>query len=116
MNDSAINKVAPKKTLTLIPQNSSFMFHKDFYRKPRIILLDAELSNESKQKLNNLLKEFSDIMSKNSMDISLTHLEEMVLPTKPGAAPVVSKPYDLHLKHNKFVKRGVNKSSGSRIY
>ena len=28
----------------------------------------------------------------------------MVLPTDPGAAPVASKPYDLSLKHHKFVK------------
>ena len=30
MKESAISKVVPKETLTLIPQNSSFMFHKDF--------------------------------------------------------------------------------------
>ena len=92
MNESATNKVVPKETLTLIPLNSSFMFHKDYYPKPRIMLLDAELTNESKPHLNDLLEEFSDIMSKtNSMDISLTHLEEMVLPTEPGAIPVASK-------------------------
>ena len=28
----------------------------------------------------------------------------MVLSTEPGAAPVASKPYDLPLKHHKFVK------------
>ena len=43
-------------------------------------------------------------MSKTSKDISLTHLEEMVLPTEWGAAPVASKPYDLPLKHHKFIK------------
>ena len=80
------------------------MFHKDFYPKPRIMLFGVELSNESRQQLNDLLEEFSDIMSKNSTDISLTHLEEMVLPTEPGTAPVASKPYYLLLKHNKFVK------------
>ena len=31
MNESAINKVAPRETVTPIPSNSSFMFHKDFY-------------------------------------------------------------------------------------
>ena len=56
MNESAINKVAPKGTLTPVPLNSSFMFHKDFYPKPRIMLLDTELSNESKQQLNDLLE------------------------------------------------------------
>ena len=96
--------MVPKEILTAIPQNSSFMFHKDFYPKPRITLLGAELSNESKQQLNDLLEEFSDIMSKSSKDISLTHLEEMVLPTEPGAAPAASKPYDLSLKHQKFIK------------
>ena len=70
MNESATNKVVPKETLTLIPPNSSFMFHKDFCPTPRITLLDAELSNESKQQLDDLLKEFSDIMSKNFMDIN----------------------------------------------
>ena len=39
------------------------MCHKNFYLKPRIILFDVELSNESKQQLNDLLEEFSDIMS-----------------------------------------------------
>ena len=42
--ESAISKVVPKETLTLIPQKLIDMFHKDFYPKPRITLLDAELS------------------------------------------------------------------------
>ena len=67
-----------------------------------------ELSNESRQQLNDLLEGFSDIMSKNSTDISLTQLEEMVLPTEPGATPVASKPYVLPLKHHKFVKELIN--------
>ena len=36
--------------------------------------------------------------------MSLTHLEEMVLPTEPGAATVASEPYDVPIKHHKFVK------------
>ena len=43
------------------------------------------------KQLNSLLEEFSDIMSKNSKDIGLTHLEEMVVPTEPGTAPVASQ-------------------------
>ena len=64
INESAINKTAPEETLPPIPPNSSFTFHKDFYPKPRVTLLDVEMSNESKQQLNDLLEEFSDIMSK----------------------------------------------------
>ena len=69
------------------------MFHKVFYPKPRIMLLDVELSNVSRQQLNDV-----------STDISLTHLKEMVLPTESGAAPVASKPYGLPFNHHKFVK------------
>ena len=90
--------------LVPIPENSAFMFHKDFYLRPRITLLDAELSLETQQQLETLLGEFSDIMSKSSSDIGLTHLKEMVLHTKPGSISVVSKPYLLPLKHRKFVK------------
>ena len=33
----------------------------------------------------------------------------MVLPTEPRATPVASKPYDLFLKHHKFVKKELTK-------
>ena len=79
------------------------MFYKDSYPKPRITLLDIELSPEAQQQLEALLQEFSDIMSTSSSDIGLTHLKEMVLHTEPGSIPVVSKPYLLPLKHHKFV-------------
>ena len=100
----ATNEALLKQTLTPIPPNSSSMFYKYFYPKPRITLLNSELSNESRQQLNDLLEEFSDIMSKNSIDISLTHLGEVVLPTEPGAATVASKPYHLPINHQMFVK------------
>ena len=82
---------------------SAFMFHRDFYPKCRITLLDAELSPKTQQQLEMLLEEFSDIMSKSSSDNGLTHLEEMVLHMKPGSTPVMSKPYLLPLKHHKFI-------------
>ena len=46
INESTTNKVVPKESLTLIPLNSLFMFHKYFYPKPRVMLFDVELSNE----------------------------------------------------------------------
>ena len=46
-------------------------------------------------------------MSKNSLDIDVTHLNEMVLHTKPGSIPVVGKPYSLPLKHHEFVKEEI---------
>ena len=71
------------KKLTPIPENSAFMLHKDFNPKPRMTLLDVELSPKTHQQLETLLQEFSDIMSKSSSAISLTHLDEMVLHSKP---------------------------------
>ena len=59
---------------------------------------------ETQQQLKALLQEFSDIMSKSSSDIGLTHLKEMVLHTEPGSIPVVSKPSLLPLNHHEFVK------------
>ena len=99
-------KICHKNTdkLVAIPENSAFKFHKDFYPKPRITLLDAELFPETQHQLETLLEEFSDIISKSSSDIDLSCLKEMVLHTKPGSIPVVSKPYSLPLKHHKFVK------------
>ena len=91
-----------------ISENSAFTFHKDFYLKPRITLLDAELSPKTQQQLETLLEEFSDIMSKSSSYIGLIHHKEMVLHTKPGSIPVVSKPYLLPLKHQKFIKELTN--------
>ena len=98
-----IEKLAP------IPENSAFIFYRDFYPKPRITLLDAELSPEMQQQLETLLKEFSVIMSKSSSDIHLTHLKEMVLHMKPWSIPVASKPYLLPLKHHKFIKEELTK-------
>ena len=34
IKESAIREMVPKETLTLIPQNSSFMSHKVFYPNP----------------------------------------------------------------------------------
>ena len=95
------DKLAP------IQENSAFMFHKDFYPKTRITLLDAELSPGTQQQLEILLEEFSDIMSKSRSGIDLTHLEEIVLHMKPGSIPVVCKPYSLPLKHYKFIKEEI---------
>ena len=98
MNESVTNEVVRKETLTPIPANSSFMCHKEgLYPKARITLLDAQLLNESKQQQSYLLEEFSDIMSKSSTDIILTHLEEMVLPSEPGATPLNYMIYPLNI-------------------
>ena len=54
------------KKLAPILENLAFMFHRNFYLKPRITLLDVELSPKTQKQLETLLQEFSDIMSKSS--------------------------------------------------
>ena len=106
-----------KNTDKLAPilENSAFLFCKDFYLKPRITLLDAELSPETQQQLETLLEELSDIMSKSSSDIGLTHIREMVLHTKSGSILVVSKTYSLLLKHHKFIKEELTNLLEARL-
>ena len=106
LDNNRKNKKCHEKTDKLVPilGDSAFMFHKDFYLKPRMTLLDTELSPKTQQQLETLLEEFSDIMSKSSSDIGLTYLKEMVLHMKPGSIPMASKPYSLLLKHHKFIK------------
>ena len=44
---------------------------------------------------------------KHSADIGQTDLITMTIPTPEGAFPVVSKPYNLPLKHRDFLKEGI---------
>ena len=115
LNNNRKNCHESTEELVPILENSAFMFHKDVYPKPRITLLGAELSLETKQQLETLLHEFSDIMSKSSSDIGLTHPKEMVLHTEPGSIPVASKPYSFPLKHYKFVKEELTNLLGAGL-
>ena len=76
-----------------IPKTSAFMFHHNFYPKPKMDLKYADISEETRQKLQTLQKNYDDIVSKHSSDIGLTHLEEMTTDTDPNLPPVMSKPY-----------------------
>ena len=86
-----------------MPEKSAFIFHHNFYPKPKIDLKDAEISAETRQKLLTLQQNYDDIVSKHSSDIGLTHLEEMAIETDPNLPLVTSKPYPLPLKHHKFI-------------
>ena len=54
-----------------------------------------------------LKQDNNNIVSQHSIDIRLTHLEEMIIKTDPELPPVASKPYPLPLKHHKFVKEEI---------
>ena len=93
LNYSRKNCHKNTEKLSPVLENSALMFHKDFYLKPRITLLDAELSPpRTQQQLKALLQKFSDIMFQRCSDIGLTCLKEIMLHTEPGSILVVSKP------------------------
>ena len=83
------------------------MFHHIFYPKPRIDLKDAEISEETRQKLQVLQQNYDDIMSKHSSDIRHAHLEEITIDTDQNLPPAVSKTYPLPLKHHKFAREEI---------
>ena len=68
----------------------------------RIKMLEADVPDEAKRKLNTLLEEkYWDIVSKSVTDISRTNLIELDIPTE---GPCVScRPYSILLKYRDFV-------------
>ena len=99
-NFREVSKISQDK-LPPIPEKSAFMFHHNFYPKPKIDLKDAKISDETQHKLQILKQDYDDIVSQHSSDIRLTHIEEMTIEMDPELPTVVSKPHPLPLKHHK---------------
>ena len=64
-----------------MPKVTAFMFHHNFYPKPKLDIKGTEISEETKQKLHTLQQNYGDILNKHSSDIGLTHLEETIIDT-----------------------------------
>ena len=92
-------------TVPIIPENSALMTNEKFFPKPQVPLENAETSTETKQKFEQLLKRYDDIISKHSSDIGRTPLETMTIDVKPGSKPMASKPYNTALKNQEFLKQ-----------
>ena len=90
-----------------MPEKSAFMFHNKLNPKPKTDLKDAEISEETRYKLQVLWQDYDDIGSEHSGDIRLTYLEEMTIYTDPNLPTVMSKSYPLPLKHHNFVKEEI---------
>ena len=86
-------------------QKIAFMLHHNFYPKPKIDIKDAEIPEETRQKLQTLQQNYDDIVSKHSSNFGLTYLEEMTIDTDPNLPLVMSKPYPLPLKHHNSYKK-----------
>ena len=91
----------------------TFVFHYNFYPKPKGDLEDAEITPEIKQKLT----------AKNVMILSVSivatydlHIwKKMEIDTDPNLPAVAGKPYSGPLKHHKFVKEEIEKNIIGRI-
>ena len=55
-------------------ERSAFMFHHNCYLKSKLDLKDAEISEETRQKLQVLQQDYDNIVSKHSSDNGLRRL------------------------------------------
>ena len=88
-----------------VAENSTFFHLSKFYPKPKVELKDAKIKDVMKDKLNEILEEYNDIMSHKSTDIGVTMLKEVPIETDPNLPPVVSKLCIIPLKHQEFVRQ-----------
>ena len=72
----------------------------------KVDLKDAPISEETKDKFNNLCNKFDCIISKGSDDIGKTLLVEMDIDTGKSP-PIASRPYTLPLKHYEWVRNEI---------
>ena len=96
---------AKAATVPIVLENSALMTNEKFYPKPQVPLEDAETSAQTKQKFEQLLRRYDDIISKHSLDIGRTPLETMTIDVKPSSKPAASKPYNTALKNQEFLKQ-----------
>ena len=80
----------------------------------KIKMLEADVPEEAKEKLNTLLEgKYNDIVSKSATDIGRTNLIELDIPT---VAPCVScRPYSIPLKYRDFVDEEIQQLEDSGI-
>ena len=76
----------------------------DVERHRRVILQDAEVSDEYRKQFKELCQEYDDIFSKGAGDIGKTLLITMEIDTGDSLS-VCERPYNLPLKHAEWVKK-----------
>ena len=95
-------KTQTQMLLPAFPKHSNFQIHADNNSKSAIMLQDADIPQNVRDKLNHMINtEFACIISKSSTDFDRTNLVEMYLPTT--GLPVASKLYTIPLKYKSFV-------------
>ena len=70
-------------------------------------LQDQSIRQDTRDKYNDLCKEYDDIISKGSGDIGKTLLIEMDIDTC-DSPPIAQRPYTLPLQHTEWVKKEID--------
>ena len=91
---------SPVELLSMLPE-SSFQLEQNGL-KQSILLQDAQIPQEVKNKLSSLLEvDYNSTVSKSTMDVVRANLFQMAfLPEDPSNA---HKPYGLRIEHQKFM-------------
>ena len=91
-----------QKLLPTFPKCSNFQLHTNDNSKPAVMLQDANIPQDARDRLNHMINtQIACIMSQSTADFGRTNLVEMDLPTT--GLPVASKPYTIPLKYKSFV-------------
>ena len=103
----------PNKTGQLDECNSKNDFETDFLISPgdvypnrKVKLEDADITEETREKFEEMCDRHPDAFSKNNKDIRRTTLIEMEIDTG-DSLPIAQNPYTLPLKHHEWVRKEI---------
>ena len=108
-----ISHKKPHKTVQLDECNSEKDFETDFlispgdvYHNRKVKLEDADITEEMREKFEEMCNRHPDAFSKNNKDIGRTTLIEMEIDTG-DSLPIAQNPYTLPLKHHEWVRKEI---------
>ena len=108
-----ISHKKPHKTGQLDKCNSEKDFETDFLISPgnvypnrKVKLEDADITEETREKFEEMCDRHSDAFSKNNKDIGRTTLIEMEI-DMGDSLPIAQNPYTLPLKHQEWVRKEI---------
>ena len=108
-----ISHKKPHKTGQLDECNSKKNFETDFLISPGDVypnrkdkLEDADITEETREKFEEMCDRHPDAFSKNNKDIGRTTLIEMEIDTA-DSLPIAQNPYTLPLKHHEWVRKEI---------
>ena len=78
----------------------------DIYPNHKVELQDAEITDETRKKFEDICTKYEEVFSKNKKDIGRTQLIKMKIDTG-NSVPLAQSPYTLPLKHYDWVQNEI---------